>query len=129
MWKRVSRLVRAEVEHARRSITDRLRRSRSEERYDSPAPPGAPPATVDAGAPPDEVRRAFAALELPLTAGADEVRHAWRVLVSRYHPDRHATDPERERAATELTRRLTEAHDRALDWLARQAGKRPPSVR
>ncbi|MBI5500837.1 MAG: J domain-containing protein [Deltaproteobacteria bacterium] len=126
MWKRVSRLLRAEVAHARKSIAARLRPSPPGERYDPPVPP--PPATPagDVAAPSDDIRRAFAALELPLTAGADDVRRAWRTLLSRYHPDRHATDPDRERAATELTRRLTEARDKALDWLARRAGAARP---
>ena len=130
MWKRAARILRAEVEHARKSIADRLRRTRDGERYD--APKGAPPASAAAAdAPSDEVRRAFAALELPLTAGVDDVRHAWKTLVGRYHPDRHATDPERERLATELTRKLTEARDRALEWIGkreREAGK-PTSKR
>jgi curved DNA-binding protein CbpA len=60
------------------------------------------------------VRRAFAALELPLTATADDVRRAYRRLMDRYHPDRHAGDPEREAVANEVARRLTEAYRLAL---------------
>ncbi|OFX12645.1 MAG: hypothetical protein A2516_02370 [Alphaproteobacteria bacterium RIFOXYD12_FULL_60_8] len=129
MWKRAARILRAEVEHARRSIADRLRRTRDGERFDAPrdAPPAVP--ADDAAAPSDEVRRAFAALELPLTAGVEDVRHAWKTLVGRYHPDRHATDPERERLATELTRKLTEARDRALGWIGKRSGKPSPSAR
>jgi DnaJ-domain-containing protein 1 len=118
MWKRVSRILRAEVEHVRKSIADRIRRPRSGERYETP--PGERPAAVraeGAAAPSDEVRKAFAALELPLTATADEVRKAWRALMARYHPDHHATDPEREALATELARKLTEARDRVLAWI------------
>ena len=126
MWKRAARILRAEVEHVRKSIADRLRRTRDGERYDAPkgAPPAAPVAAADA--PSDEVRRAFAALELPLTAGVDDVRHAWKTLVGRYHPDRHATDPERERLATELTRKLTEARDRALEWIGKRSAASKP---
>jgi DnaJ-domain-containing protein 1 len=132
MWKRVARILRAEVDHARRSLADRFRRPRAGERYDAPpeAPRAAPPADT-AHVPPDDVRQAFAALELPLTAAADDVRRAWRRLMARYHPDHHATDPERETVATELTRRLTEARDRAVAWLERrerEAG-RPTSKR
>jgi DnaJ-domain-containing protein 1 len=118
MWKRVSRILRAEVEHARQAIADRIRRPRSGERYETPSGERST-AARDEGAtmPGDEVRKAFAALELPLTATADEVRKAWRALMARYHPDHHATDPEREALATELARRLTEARDRALAWI------------
>jgi DnaJ-domain-containing protein 1 len=117
MWKRVSRILRAEVEHARKSIADRIRRPRTDERYETPPGDRSAARGEGAAAPGDEVRKAFAALELPLSATADEVRKAWRALMARYHPDHHATDPERETLATELTRKLTEARDRALAWL------------
>ena len=124
MWKRAARILRAEVEHARKSLADRLRRVREPERYDGPKKePAAAPAATGPHAPSDEVRRAFAALELPLTADADEIRRAWKSLVARFHPDRHATDPEREQGATELTRRLTEARDRALAWVEKREPK------
>ncbi len=128
MWKRVRRILRAEVEGAGRTIADAVRGRRRGERYD-------PPPSVDerggvrgaAGAdvPPEDVRRAFAALEIPLTASADDIRRAYRRLMARYHPDHHATDPEREAVATELSRRLTEAYDRALAWRERGATSAP----
>jgi len=50
---------------------------------------------------------------LELEPGADlvAVRKAYRRLLKIYHPDRHANDPEKYRAATEVTRKLTEAYD------------------
>ncbi|MBN1773765.1 MAG: J domain-containing protein [Deltaproteobacteria bacterium] len=123
MWRRLKRIVRGELEHARQAVADRLRRLGHDERYDPPASEAAsPPSAAGAPAPPEPVRKAFAALELPLTASADDVRHAWKRLMARYHPDRHARDPELERTATELSRRLTDARDRALAWCEARPG-------
>lgn len=67
---------------------------------------------------PREVREAYAALELPLGADGDAVNEAYRALVQRYHPDRHAQTPHLQQAATELTIRIRDARDRVLAWLA-----------
>jgi DnaJ-domain-containing protein 1 len=58
----------------------------------------------------DEVRRAYAALEV--TEGADfiTVRKAYRTLMRKYHPDRQGQSPERQKAANELAQRLTAAY-------------------
>ena len=126
MWQRVRRILRAEVASVRKNLADAVRRTRRAERYDPPAaPPEETPAAADDGPPPADVRRAFAALELPLTATAAEIARACRRLMSRYHPDRHAADPERELLATELSRRLTEARDRALAWRRRRPTSSP----
>jgi DnaJ-domain-containing protein 1 len=126
MWQRIKRIVRGELDHARRAVGDRLRGLGHDERYDPPASEAAGRARpAEEPAPPEPVRKAFAALELPLTASAEDVRHAWKTLMARYHPDRHARDPELERTATELSRRLTEARDRALAWCASRSAARP----
>lgn len=123
--RRIRRILRGELDRARRALAGRLRGATAE-RYEAPAPEAAArPPVAEETAPPEAVRKAFAALELPLTASADDVRRAWKSLMTRYHPDRHAQDPERERTATELSRRLTEARDRALAW--REAHPAPRS--
>ena len=126
MWRRLKRIVRGELDHARRAVGERLRRLGHDERYDAPSSAAATSARAAEDAlPPEPVRKALAALELPLTASAEDVRHAWKQLMSRYHPDRHAQDPELERTATELSRRLTEARDRALAWCEAHPAARP----
>jgi len=67
---------------------------------------------------PQEVRLAYAALELPLGADKDEIQRAYRELLGRYHPDKHAGNPQLQQAANELTRRIKEARDRLLAWRA-----------
>ncbi|MFO0692061.1 MAG: J domain-containing protein [Polyangiales bacterium] len=62
----------------------------------------------------------YANLELPPFASLDEVRKAYRDLMKRYHPDRHATDPERQRIATELAQSLTRAYESLTAYLEKR---------
>ncbi len=66
-----------------------------------------------------ERRRWYRTLELSPGAGVEDVRKAYRRLLKVYHPDRHASNPEKYRAATEVTRRITEAHDGLTGYLNR----------
>lgn len=57
---------------------------------------------------------------LELDPGVDDlkaVRKAYRKQLLQYHPDRHASDPEKYKAATEVTRRLTEAYNGLTRYL------------
>lgn len=56
-------------------------------------------------------RKWYRTLELEPGATKDDVRKAYRRLLRIYHPDRHANDPEKYKAATEVTRRITEAYE------------------
>jgi DnaJ-domain-containing protein 1 len=62
-------------------------------------------------------RRWYRTLELEPGADLQEVRRAYRKLLLKYHPDRHATNPEKFKAATEVTRKLTEAYNGLTDNL------------
>ncbi len=73
--------------------------------------------TEHTGAWPREIRRAYAALEVPLGSDAETVRAAHRKMLKRYHPDRHHGDDAKEDVANELTRRLGEARDRIVVFL------------
>lgn len=118
MLDRIGRILRANIGAVARAARDRI--GRVIERFDERpavaagrhAPEPAPP--VESPAPSAEVRKAFAALELPLGARPGEIRRAYHRLMSRYHPDRHASDPAKSVVATELARRITEAYDVAV---------------
>jgi len=56
----------------------------------------------------------YANLELAPFAPIDEVKRAYRELVKRYHPDKHAGDPERQKVASELVQSLTRAYEAIL---------------
>jgi DnaJ-domain-containing protein 1 len=69
---------------------------------------GAPPRRTAAG---DEaIRKAYAALEIPAGSDFATVRQSYRRMMRKYHPDLHAGRPEKQRAATDLAQRLTEAY-------------------
>ena len=50
-------------------------------------------------------------LGLSKTASDDDIRKAYRKLTLQYHPDRFANDPDKQKAATEVTRKLNEAYN------------------
>lgn len=67
--------------------------------------------------PASDRKRWYRDLELEPGADATEVRKAYRRLLKKYHPDRFANDPEKLKAATEVTRKLTEAYNGLLRYL------------
>ncbi len=62
-------------------------------------------------------RRWYRTLELQPGADIKQVRRAYRRLLLQYHPDRFANDPDKLAAATEVTRRLTEAYNGLTRYL------------
>ena len=103
----------AEIERrrqARQEVEDAVhgRRSPPPPRSDarrSSAPPPRRTAAAD-----EAIRKAYAALEVPPGSDFEAVRKAYRRLMRKYHPDLHNATPEKHRAATDLTQRLTEAY-------------------
>jgi DnaJ-domain-containing protein 1 len=68
----------------------------------------APPRRTAAG---DEaIRRAYAALEVPPGSDFEAVKRSYRRLMRKYHPDLNVGSPERQKAATDLAQRLTQAY-------------------
>ena len=51
----------------------------------------------------------YANLELPEGAGYSAIKSAYRRLLKRYHPDRHARDAAKVQMAEEIVKRLNEA--------------------
>jgi DnaJ-domain-containing protein 1 len=93
-------------------------RAAAREKINTPPRPSAPrPAASRPQSPPprrpgpeDEIRRAYAALEVPPGSDFETVRKSYRALMRKYHPDRHTGSPEKLKAATELAQKLTEAY-------------------
>ncbi|HVV88428.1 MAG TPA: J domain-containing protein, partial [Kofleriaceae bacterium] len=58
---------------------------------------------------------------LNLTPGADlaEVKSAYRQLMRKYHPDMHAGNPQKQKAANELSLRVTTAYNGLQAHLAK----------
>lgn len=58
------------------------------------------------------LRRDFANLEVPFGADMEEVRKSYKRLMLKYHPDRHAGDPEKQRIALEIAKKINESFER-----------------
>jgi len=63
------------------------------------------------------VRQWYANLELAPGATVDDVKAAYERLMKRYDPAKHARDPDKHRAATDLARGLREAYEGLLAYL------------
>ena len=57
------------------------------------------------------VAQYYANLELKPGASLDEVQRAYDALAARYDPSKHASDPQRHKAALELLESLKRAYD------------------
>jgi DnaJ-domain-containing protein 1 len=62
-------------------------------------------------APANELRLAYAALEVPYGSDFATVRKSYRALMRKYHPDRHTGSPGKQKAATELAQKLSQAYE------------------
>ncbi len=60
----------------------------------------------------ESLKKAFAVLEVPYGASPEKVKQAYRRLLIKYHPDRHAGDSEKMALATELTQQIADAYRR-----------------
>ncbi|HEY9594128.1 MAG TPA: J domain-containing protein [Spirochaetia bacterium] len=62
---------------------------------------------------PDEsLRQDYANLEVPFGADMATVRKAYKRLILKYHPDRFAGDPAKQRDALEITKKINESFER-----------------
>jgi DnaJ-class molecular chaperone len=96
----------AEEIERRRQAREEVEQATSRTRRPEPRTP--PPRRTAAG---DEaIRKAYAALEVPAGSDLETVKRSYRRLMRKYHPDLNAGSPEKQRAATDLSQRLTEAY-------------------
>jgi DnaJ-domain-containing protein 1 len=70
---------------------------------------------------PQALNQAFAELGLAPGASAEECKAAYKQLLKKHHPDRHAGHPGNMKKATEKSARLNAAYDRIERW--RRTGK------
>jgi DnaJ-domain-containing protein 1 len=102
----------AEIERRRRAreeVDEALHGKRRPPPPRSAPPPRSPPPPRTAAGD-DAIRKAYAALEVPAGSDFETVKKSYRRLMRKYHPDLHAGAPEKARAATDLTQRLTQAY-------------------
>ncbi len=102
----------AELERRKRA------REEAEQAAHGPHPGGASSSSRGSGKVPPRrsasddaaVRQAYAALEVPPGSDFEAVRKAYRTLMRKYHPDLHNDRPENQKAANELTQKLTDSY-------------------
>ena len=92
----------------RRQAREEVEQATNRNYRPEPRASSAPPRRTAAG---DEaIRRAYAALEVPAGSELEIVKRSYRRLMRKYHPDLNAGSLEKQRAATDLSQRLTEAY-------------------
>jgi len=62
---------------------------------------------------PDEsLRQDYVNLEVPFGAPLEDVKSSYKRLVMRYHPDKFAGNPEKQRDALEITKKINQSFER-----------------
>lgn len=74
----------------------------------------------------DEIRKAYAVLDLPRGASPDEVRKRYLALVRKWHPDRHTDDPVSQKEGSIRMRAINGAY-RRLELHFKAAGEPAPT--
>ncbi len=97
----------AEEIERRRQAREEVEQATSHTRRPEPRT-SPPPRRTAAG---DEaIRKAYAALEVPAGSDLETVKRSYRRLMRKYHPDLNAGSTEKQRAATDLSQRLSESY-------------------
>ncbi len=118
LLRRRERRERDEAARRTREAAEEAARLRGAERRGQPAPAkrarsdGKRASARPLGAAAERrVAALYAQLEVPNGAPFDDVKHSFRRLMRKYHPDLHAGDPKKHAAATQLTASLTQAYN------------------
>lgn len=69
----------------------------------------------------EKIARHYKVLDLPYGADRDQVKTAYRKLMRKYHPDLHNQSPRKQKAATELTMKVTQAYNGLEQYLKDKA--------
>ena len=59
----------------------------------------------------DALASSYRVLDLPFGVPMDRVAKRWKDYLKKCHPDRYASDPQKQAEATELTQELTRAYE------------------
>lgn len=70
-----------------------------------------------AGSTEAKVAEWYRVLDLQVGADMAQIKSSYRQLMRKYHPDMHAGNPQKQKAATELSMRVTTAYNSLVDHL------------
>ena len=62
----------------------------------------------------------YRVLDLQPGAEMSQIKSSYRQLMRKYHPDMHAGNPQKQKAATELSMRVTTAYNSLVDHLEKK---------
>lgn len=99
-----------DVSEAMEELDESLRTGKNTESRRGERPRGKPreaPGSRD-----EDLRQDYANLEVPFGSDIEVVKRAYKTMIMRYHPDKHAGDPEKLRVATEITKKVNESFER-----------------
>jgi len=60
----------------------------------------------------ESLRADYANLEVPFGADMAKVMESYKSLILKYHPDKHAGDPEKQKIALDITKRINQSYER-----------------
>jgi DnaJ-domain-containing protein 1 len=60
----------------------------------------------------ESLRQDFANLEVPFGADIETVRNSYKSLMLKYHPDKFTADPQKQRVALEITKKINQSFER-----------------
>jgi DnaJ-domain-containing protein 1 len=60
----------------------------------------------------ESLRQDFANLEVPFGSDIETVRNSYKSLMLKYHPDKFTSDPEKQRVALEITKKINQSFER-----------------
>ena len=105
------RFVDPDVEEAWQELDDYMRGGDSAARSEARSRESS--RTRSAPRPPNEsLRQDYANLEVPFGASIETVRQSYKNLILKYHPDKHAGNPEEQRVALEITKKINASFER-----------------
>ena len=96
-----------------KSAWDELEDFLKSDSFEKETPPGRSARTEQTkSTPPEYLRKDYEMLKVSFGSGIAEVKKAYKVQILKYHPDRFATDPEGQKAATKKAAAINEAFQR-----------------
>lgn len=127
---RVTRERDARAAKQRAAADEAFRRVQEEARRGGGAQPGAAGPSASSAGPQRPPRPGSTAAQLAdwhktldVAPGADmaQIKSAYRRLMRKYHPDMHASSPQKQKAATELSLRITSAYNGLVEHLEKKS--------
>ena len=118
--RRIWNLVRSEITALRDRASDRFSDVDLDSELFGDSAGSDPPTRPTGNSEQDQLNQYYANLELEPGASLKEVKSAYRRLMRRYHPDRHAKDPAKVRLANELSQQLRVAYEALREHLKRR---------